>query len=194
METTLTEISPTGFLRRIADSPELNVAIFALLLNFPWELLQAPLFAGLATAPHWQAVKTCAVATMGDAAIMLTAFWSVALMARSRHWLARPKPLQMIAFVLVGLGITVAIEFWATEVAGRWTYAKAMPVIPALGVGLAPMIQWLTLPLLVVWFVRRQVTWAKSSWARGGPEPAECQNADCPGMRWPDCSRDGSGP
>jgi len=33
-----------------------------------------------------------------------------------------------------------------------------MPVIPLLGVGLSPLLQWVVLPPIVVWFVRRQLT------------------------------------
>ena len=153
-------VPPMGYLRRSLELPEVNVAIFAFLLNFPWEFLQSPLFRGLATAPHWQAVKTCALATIGDAAIALGAFWFVAVVAGSRRWITRPERLQLIGFVGAGLAATVVIERWATGVSGRWAYADAMPVVPLIGVGLAPMIQWLTLPLLVVWFARRQLNWA----------------------------------
>jgi hypothetical protein len=33
-----------------------------------------------------------------------------------------------------------------------------MPVVPLLEVGLSPLLQWIVLPPLIVWFVRRQLT------------------------------------
>ena len=46
-------------LQALSELPELNVMLFALLLNYPWEFIQAPLFAGMAEAAHWEAVKVC---------------------------------------------------------------------------------------------------------------------------------------
>ena len=43
--------------------PEVNVALFALLLNFPWEIFQNPLFDRTASAPHWEIAKLCTWAT-----------------------------------------------------------------------------------------------------------------------------------
>ena len=37
-----------------------------------------------------------------------------------------------------------------------------MPVIPGIGVGLSPLLQWIILPLLLVWFVRRQLAGAQA--------------------------------
>ncbi|HKO68875.1 MAG TPA: hypothetical protein VJU53_13825, partial [Burkholderiaceae bacterium] len=70
------------------SQPELNVAVFALLLNYPWEFSQVPLFAGMADAPHWSAIKVCAAATLGDIVIVLIAYWVVAVLARTRSWIA----------------------------------------------------------------------------------------------------------
>jgi len=74
------------------ELPEFNVAVFALLLNYPWEFSQVPLFAGMADAPHWDAIRICAIATLGDIVIMLIAYWLVAVIARSRFWLPRRRP------------------------------------------------------------------------------------------------------
>jgi hypothetical protein len=164
---------PPVKLRSILDVLELNVAIFALLLNFPWEFLQAPLFKDMASAPHWAAVKVCGLSTLGDALIALVAFWSVAATVRSRRWILRPTPRQVAGFVAVGLVITVLAERLGTGLLHRWAYAPAMPVIPVLGVGLSPILQWVALPLALVWFVRRQLSQvpSASSTRRAGPSP-----------------------
>ena len=115
---------------RIVNLPEANVIAFAFLLNYPWEFLQAPLFQDLVTAPHWEAVKRCSRAAVGDAVIALFAFWAVAAGSRARSWILRPTHSQLLGFIGVGLAITIVIEQLATGSLGLWTYADTMPTIP----------------------------------------------------------------
>ncbi len=100
------------------ELPEFNVAVFALLLNYPWEFSQVPLFAGMADAPHWTAIRRCAMAALGDIVIMLIAYRFVAVIARSRHWIAAPTVTHLTMFVAVGVTITVLIEQLALR--GWW--------------------------------------------------------------------------
>ncbi len=152
--------SGRGLWRALPAMPEWNVAVFALLLNFPWELLQVPLFAGMAGALHRQVIQGCLQATLGDAVIMLISYGVVSLTASDRHWMLKPSARQLALFIAIGVAITVAIEWLATRghwVQG-WSYSQQMPVVPGLGIGLAPLAQWIVLPLLVAWFVRRQLS------------------------------------
>jgi len=143
----------------VTGTPEFNVAIFALLLNFAWEILQAPLYAGMADMPHAQVTKACLQATVGDAVIMLLAYGAVAAVARSRRWIVAPSGRQLALFIAIGVSITAAIEWLATRGywIGNWNYLPTMPLVPGTHIGLAPLLQWVVLPLLTVWFVRRQL-------------------------------------
>ena len=38
------------FLIAIRDAPETNIVLFGFLISFPWEMLQAPLYVGMAAA------------------------------------------------------------------------------------------------------------------------------------------------
>ena len=149
--------------RTLTRNMELNIAVFALLLNFPWEVLQAPLFVGTANAPFIAAIQSCVRATLGDAVIMLLAYWMVSGVAGSRQWIIIPNSRQLLLFVAIGVVITAAIEWLATRGwwVQNWTYSPAMPLVPGIGVGIVPLLQWITLPLLVVWFVRRQLSVCK---------------------------------
>ena len=144
----------------VTDTPEFNVAVFALLLNFAWEILQAPLYAGMADMPHAQVTKTCLQATVGDAVIMLIAYGVVAVAAHSRRWIVAATGWPLAWFVAIGVSITAAIEWLATRGywIANWSYLPTMPQVPGAGIGLAPLLQWVVLPLLTVWFVRRQLT------------------------------------
>ncbi|MDN3519827.1 hypothetical protein QWY84_19670 [Aquisalimonas lutea] len=143
--------------RGVLELPEFNVVLFAWLLNYPWEFLQVPFFRDMPTADHWEAIVLCTRAAGGDTLIALFAFWVVALAWRKRGWVLRPHSGHVAAFVLVGVAVTVGFEWHATVVADRWAYASRMPVVPVIGTGLSPLLQWIVLPPLVVWLVRRQI-------------------------------------
>jgi hypothetical protein len=105
-------------------------------------------------------VKTCSRAAAGDAVLALVAYWSVALVVHHRGWVVVPTASKVLGFTVCGLAITIAIErlaldgLWMQD----WSYSPLMPVVPGLGVGLSPLVQWLVLPPLLIWLVRRQLT------------------------------------
>ncbi len=145
---------------RFTDWPEFNVFVFALLLNYPWELMQVPFYEGMAAAAHWEAVKVCTWATLGDGIIMLIAYWGAAIVARDRRWFFKRRPMPLIVLLAVGVAITVLLERLATvsdNPEWGWRYAERMPIVPGLEIGLTPFLQWIVLPLLLVWFVKRQL-------------------------------------
>lgn len=152
-----TEAADTG-LQRLVNLPEFNIAVFALLLNYPWEFLQVPFFEGMQDSRHWDAVLFCSRAAAGDAVVALVAYWAVALVVRSRHWVLRPTRGSVPGFIAAAVVITVGLEWAATDILNRWQYSPAMPVVPGTGTGLLPLLQWILLPPLIVWFVRRQLT------------------------------------
>ncbi len=144
-------------LARLLKWPEINLAIFAFLLNLVWEMWQVPFFLGIGEQPHWQGIKLCTWATMGDVEITLAAFWVTAIVARSRNWLVHPGRLYLFIFVGTGLAATILFEALALGPLERWSYSDTMPRLPILGTGLLPLLQWLVLPPLIIWFARRQM-------------------------------------
>lgn len=137
--------------------PEVTVAFLSFCLHFVWEFVQVPTYAGMADMNHWEGIKVCLSATVGDVGFALTAFWVTALAARSRRWIADPAGWQLGLFVAVGVGLTVGFEYYYTEVSLRWTYSELMPRVPPFGTGLSPLVQWLVIPLLVASLTRRVV-------------------------------------
>ena len=136
----------------------LNIlAVFSLcsfLFHFAWEILQGPLFAGMSDARHAAATLICLQATLGDVAIALVAFTTAAWFGNGRGWYMTLPYRAVAAYVTCGVLITVVFEWYATQWSGRWTYSDLMPVIPLLRVGIAPVLQWVVLPLLVLYFLR----------------------------------------
>lgn len=144
--------------RALTATPEFNLAVFALLLNFPWEVLQAPLFEGMSAAPHSAVIGACLQATLGDVVIMLLAHASVVVVTRRRRWVLAPSWREVAGFIAVGVAITAMIEWLATRGhwAQTWAYSSMMPLIPGIGVGISPLLQWVVVPPMVLWFARRQ--------------------------------------
>lgn len=146
-----------GLIYSVLMSPEFNVALFAFLLNYPWEFLQVPFFEAMPEMAHWDAIVFCTRATLGDVLIALVAYWAVSLGRRNRAWIRQPDVAAIVGFVLVGVVITIGLEWHATEIQGRWQYGDLMPTLPLLGTGLTPLLQWILLPPLIVWLARRQI-------------------------------------
>jgi hypothetical protein len=76
--------------------------------------------------------------------------------ARTRTWFLDPKAWQVLLFVGVRVALTIGFEYYYTNISLRWTYSDLMPLVPPFGTGLSPLLQWLTIPLAVLWFARRQ--------------------------------------
>ena len=142
--------------------PEFSVIVFSFLLHFVWEFWQAPTYAGMIEMNHWDGIKLCSSATFGDVGFALTAFWITSAAARSRFWFEAPKAWQTLLFIGVGIVLTVGFEYYYTNISERWTYSDLMPLVPPLGTGLSPLLQWIFIPLGVVWLTQRQAAGAKA--------------------------------
>ena len=137
----------------VTGTPEFNVSIFALLLNFAWEILQAPLYAGMGDMPHAQVTRACLQATVGEAVIMLIAYAAiavvvvvavaVAVVTRRRRSIVAAGGWELVLLTTIGVAITVAIKCLATHGywTGNWSYLSTVPLAPGTPVGVAPLLQ-----------------------------------------------------
>ncbi len=141
----------------ILNSPAFHIAVFSFLLNFIWELLQLPLFVVADDFPYYEAILHCTQATFGDVLISLAAYYGASMFTQSRYWMLSYDKAGVVVFLSIGMIITVVFELLATGPLDRWQYGELMPIIPVINVGLSPVVQWLFLPLLQLWFVRRQI-------------------------------------
>jgi hypothetical protein len=143
--------------RDLADLPELNIAFFSFLLHFVWEMWQAPFFADMVSNAHWSEVVVCSRAALGDAAMAVVAFWGGAIPRRSRYWFFAPRGWEMLIYLAIGLTLTVVFEWIATGPLARWSYAPEMPLLPILGTGLLPVLQWVIVPPIALRITARQL-------------------------------------
>lgn len=145
---------------RPLSMPEPAIVTFAFLLNFVWEFLQIPFYQNMPQATHWDGVILCSKAAFGDVIIVLIGFWLAAISARTRQWFFDRACGPFAIYVLTGVVITLAIEHVAIRSDWGWRYAATMPLIPVIGAGLTPVLQWLVLPPLTLWFARRHLAGA----------------------------------
>ncbi len=141
--------------QRLTGNPELNLLFFSFLLNFVWEMWQVPYYQDMERAPHFEAVRICTRASLGDGLISVIAFWTAALQG-TRRWHLEPRAGPWLIYLATGVAITVVLEWLATGPLERWSYAGAMPRLPLIGTGLLPVLQWLLLPPLTLALMRRQ--------------------------------------
>lgn len=87
----------------------------------------------------------------------LVAFWTVAVIAKDRRWILMKRKKYAVTFVAVGLVLAFVSEYTAIDFRNPWKYSGRMPVIPGVHIGLAPVLQWLFLPLIVVYLTKRSL-------------------------------------
>ncbi len=133
------------------------LAVFALLsflFHFAWETLQAPLFQRMPVLGHWDATLICLRATVGDVGIALLGFAAGDAWNKGWIWYESPSRYAIAAYLATGVALTIALEWHALHSA-RWSYSELMPIVPVLKVGAVPLLQWLVLPLAVLYFLQR---------------------------------------
>lgn len=155
---------------RIALAGRMLLTLFlvAVAVNYPWELAQAPLFAGSAdfNSIWWH----CFVASLGDGVLVLLIFAIGWLVWRRHNWFERPGARAYILMLVAGLTIAIAVELIAVQGLQRWSYAPAMPRLPVLDVGIVPIVQMLVLPPLIFRIVAARSFRGDSSVAKNSPE------------------------
>jgi hypothetical protein len=131
-------------------APELSIIAWGLPLNAVWEFAHSPLYADWDR--DWMYLLwTRLHCTVGDVVILLGAFWLTSLVFRTRRWIGIRHGAAVLC-VLLGIGYTTWSEWFNTSIRESWDYAPAMPVIG--GIGLAPILQWMVLPSLILWLSR----------------------------------------
>jgi hypothetical protein len=129
--------------------------------HFAWELLQLPLYTIFRTDPTKEILFAVFHCTGGDILITMSTVFAALVLVGNASW---PKPgvYMRVALVTVTLGAAYAVfsEWLNVSVRNSWAYVPAMPVVPPLGTGLAPLAQWFVVPALGFWLVSRWLTGA----------------------------------
>jgi hypothetical protein len=120
----------------------------AFIFNLAWEIAQIRLYTIWTEADGMSVTWALIHCTLGDVLIALGMFALAGIVLRRVDWPVS-RPWAGVAMVVTGaLAFTVWSEWYNVYRAGYWGYAAGMPVI--FGIGLAPLLQWLILPPVMV--------------------------------------------
>ena len=107
--------------------------------------MQLPLYTLWRTGTPGEIAFALIHCTGGD--ILITAVTLAAAAALARLFCWRPFGWRMVSTAIaLGAAYTMFSEWLNVEIRRTWAYAATMPVIPWLGTGLAPLLQWLVVP------------------------------------------------
>lgn len=130
-------------------------ALFAI-LNLVWEFLQLPLYKIWWEKSWGQILFALAHCTLGDVLIGIFCFASALVIRRVWFKAWSVFTWQFIAvFVMLGFAYTVYSEWQNVVISKTWAYSAAMPLVPPLGTGLSPLLQWIVVPLLAFRLARK---------------------------------------
>ncbi len=116
--------------------------------NLVWETVQIPLYTIWRTGSPGEIAFAIVHCTAGDVLITGAALLLALLLAGRSAW-PRSRDLRVIsAATMLGIAYTVFSEWLNVSVRGSWTYDAMMPVVPPLGTGLTPLLQWVIIPAL----------------------------------------------
>jgi hypothetical protein len=123
--------------------------------NVLWETAQLPLYTIWEEGTPREKVIAVLHCTGGDLLISLCALALALVIAGRPGWPGQAFRGVAILTIAFGLAYTTFSEWLNITVRQSWAYSDLMPVIPGLGLGLSPAMQWVLIPIASLWFVRR---------------------------------------
>jgi hypothetical protein len=139
----------------------------SLAAHLAWEVLQLPLYTLWSTGTLRQQAFAVLHCTLGDVMIAgLALLLALSLVGRTEWPYAGTRRVYLASLVL-GIGYTIYSEWLNVSVRGSWSYADLMPVIPILGTGLAPLLQWIIVPTAALWIAVGRLPWRDQPGAAG---------------------------
>ena len=136
------------------ETPELLLLTLALPLQLLWEIAQFPLYTVWHEGDWSYILYGLMHCTLGDLLIMLSVFWLISLLNRSRYWIFSPSWRTVVLFTALGLNYTIFSEIINTRVKDTWGYTELMPIVPVIEIGGMPFLQWLLIPPVLIWLIQ----------------------------------------
>lgn len=133
----------------------LRFAPLLAILNLLWEIAQLPLYTIWYEAGWEDIAFAVAHCTAGDVLLGVFALM-LALAATGAGPLIAWRSARVAAVTIaLSVSYTVFSEWMNTVVRDGWTYSNLMPLLPGLGTGLAPLLQWAIIPPVALYVALR---------------------------------------
>lgn len=122
-----------------------------------WEVAQLPFYT-LWSEPRWELIAYyVAHCTAGDVLIGMMALLLALILNGAGERASWPGSRIVAWTILDAVAYTVWSE-WINLAQGNWAYSAWMPVLPWINVGLAPLLQWVVVPLAAWRWANRRNT------------------------------------
>jgi hypothetical protein len=123
--------------------------------DLAWEAAHLPLYTIWRTGTPGEQAFAVVHCTGGDLLIALACLALALVLVGEPAWPARAH--RRVAALTIGFGVayTVFSERLNIVVRQTWAYSDFMPVVPVIGTGLSPLLQWVVVPLLALRFAHR---------------------------------------
>lgn len=125
--------------------------------NLVWEFLHLPLYTIWIDSPFSENAFAALHCTAGDMLITSSTL-ILSLLAFGRHdWPQKRVRPVIAATIVMGVSYTIFSEWLNIDVRSAWAYREIMPVVPWIGTGLSPLLQWFVVPGIAFWWALRPV-------------------------------------
>ena len=114
--------------------------------HLAWETAHVPLYRIWQEGSAAQIAFAIVHCSGGDLLIALSALVGALLLAGSPGWPTERGRGVAALTLAFGVAYTFYSEWLNVSVRGSWSYTEVMPVLPPLGTGLSPILQWLVVP------------------------------------------------
>lgn len=128
---------------------------FLALANLVWEIAQLPLYTIWGTDTVGELAFAVVHCTGGDILIAFSSLLLSLVLTGSDEWPRRRFGRVAALAVGFGVGYTIFSEWLNIVVREAWQYSELMPVVPFIDTGLSPLLQWIIIPSLGLWWARR---------------------------------------
>jgi hypothetical protein len=128
-----------------------------------WEVAQMPLYTLWATGTRGEIAFAVVHCTGGDILIATASLVLALVVAGRPEWPVRGFGQVGILAVAFGVAYTVFSEWLNIGVRQSWAYSGLMPVLPIVGIGLTPLLQWVFVPWAALLAARRRGQVASSA-------------------------------
>ncbi len=125
---------------------------FSFVIFATWEWVQTPFFIDNTEEINrivWYRIHC----TIGDTMILASTIIIIGLIRQSFSWLFAPSRYYYISTILLGVIYTLFSEYRNVYLARNWDYSVLMPKL--FGIGLLPVLQWIVLPPLIMYILKR---------------------------------------
>lgn len=125
------------------------LGLFSFLFFGIWEWMQSPFFTDISEDFN-KIVFFTIHCTFSDILILFSSVTLLCIFKREIAWIFHPRKMNYILITSMGLFYTLLSEYINVQLLQRWKYSNLMPIVPGLGIGLTPILQWLLLPSIIL--------------------------------------------